>query len=72
MHRSEDRELVDCIDCGATIAAERERAFAVTDDVYLCLDCAVRRGGVYDELHDRWVTPPKVSDLSPQANAVAR
>jgi hypothetical protein len=62
MHRSEARELVDCLDCGAAIAPERERAFAVGDDMYLCFECAVRRGGVYDEREDRWMVPPIVED----------
>ena len=62
MHRSEAHELVECLDCRATIAPERERAFAVSEDVYLCFACAVRRGGVYDEAEDRWVVPPRVED----------
>jgi hypothetical protein len=64
MHRSEARELVECIDCGATIAPDRDRAFAITEDLYLCFDCALRRGGAWDEREDRWMRPPELSGVT--------
>ena len=64
MHRSEARELVDCIECRATIAPERDRAFAITDDVYLCFDCAVKRGGVWNEDQDEWSTAPNLGNIA--------
>ncbi len=63
MHRSENRELADCIDCGATISPGRDRGFAITDSTCLCFTCAIRRGGVYDGRLDRWASPPDVSRL---------
>lgn len=59
---SEAEETVECIDCGATISPEVDRAYAITSEAFLCYDCAVRRGGVYDDLDDRWTTAPDVSD----------
>ncbi len=62
MHRSENRELADCIDCGATISPGRDRGFSLTQSTCLCFECAIRRGGVYDEPHDRWLVRPKIAD----------
>lgn len=54
-----------CVDCGAEIATgSADRSFAVTDDDVLCYECALRRGGSWDELHARWSTPPRIDDLS--------
>jgi len=63
MHRSENRELANCVICGAEIAPGRDRTFEVTSDQFLCFACAVRRGGSWDEQHDRWTTEPQTSDL---------
>ena len=63
MHRTEADLLVDCWACGASIAPEIDRAFAISDDAYLCFECAVRRGGVFDDEEDRWTIPPIVLDL---------
>ncbi|MGZ5967874.1 MAG: phosphoribosyltransferase family protein [Polyangiales bacterium] len=62
MEQDEGEEMVECIDCGATISPRADRAFAVSSDTYLCFDCAVRRGGVYEADQDRWTTAPDVSD----------
>lgn len=63
MDQVEEIEVTDrCADCGAEIS-ETERTYAVSDDSVICFECAVRRGGAYDELHDRWVTEPKTDDL---------
>jgi hypothetical protein len=29
----------------------------------LCMECALRRGGAWDEGRDRWSVPPRVDDL---------
>ncbi len=65
MHRSEAEGLVltRCLACGAEISVARDRAFAVSADEALCFDCAVERGGVYDERLDRWVAPADASNL---------
>lgn len=59
MHRSETAELATCAECGAEIAPARDRAYALARDVFLCFECALRRGGSYDEQTDRWLTPPE-------------
>jgi hypothetical protein len=63
MHRSESAELIDCCDCGAIMSPATERAFGVGEDEFLCLDCAIRRGGVYDEPRERWTVPPNLSGI---------
>jgi hypothetical protein len=63
MHSSESAELSTCIVCGEEVFAERERSYLVTGDDILCYACALARGGVFDELHDRWTRAPKVDNL---------
>lgn len=63
MHRSETRELAACAACGAEISPGRDRAYSFGEEAMLCWACAVRRGGTYDEEHDRWVDPPATRDL---------
>ncbi len=62
MHEQEDQDLSKCLDCGALIAPETDRAYALSDDDFLCFECAVRRGGVYDGEKERWLVAPDVSD----------
>ena len=62
MHSQEWNELTECFDCGATVAPATDRAFAMSDDAFLCFDCAVRRGGVYDLDGELWTVAPDVSD----------
>jgi hypothetical protein len=63
MHRSETRELATCALCGAEIAPASDRSFAAGGDAFLCFQCALERGGRYDELHDRWETAPETAGL---------
>ncbi len=65
MHRSEADalSLTRCISCASEISFARDRAFAITDEDALCYACAIDRGGVYDELHDRWTKPADASGL---------
>jgi hypothetical protein len=63
MHEQESNELAECLDCGETIAPLTDRAFAVSDDVFLCFGCAAKRGGVFDAQLDRWEVPPDIFDL---------
>lgn len=58
----ETEDLVECIDCGAEVPAGAGRTFAVTAETFLCFECAVKRGGVYDEPKDRWTKEPDVAD----------
>jgi hypothetical protein len=64
MHRSETEELIQCLACGAEISIDRDRSFAITQDDGLCFACALKRGGVYDELHDTWTRAPDVTDYA--------
>jgi hypothetical protein len=60
---SED-DLAPCADCGQLIPfGSGVRAYPFGLDQALCWDCAIRRGGGYDELEDRWVRPPHLADL---------
>ncbi len=63
MHRSEANELVYCLNCGAEVSLAVDRTFAVSDDTGICFDCAIKRGGMYDEAHDRWTRPPSMLGL---------
>jgi hypothetical protein len=45
MH-SQEYELTDCCDCGATISRTIDRAFALNETEFLCFGCAVRQGGM--------------------------
>jgi hypothetical protein len=62
MHESETERYELCAACGAEVTtADRVYGFGV--DELLCFECAVKREGVFDEIHDRWTTAPKVHDL---------
>lgn len=63
MHRSESFDLVACVDCGAEISLGADRVYPVTEEAGLCLACAMKRGGVYDEAHDNWKKAPSLSGL---------
>ena len=63
MHRSETRQATQCSDCGAEIRPAVDRIFAFGERGALCFDCALRRGGSYDEAHDHWTTQPDTDDL---------
>ncbi|HET8939409.1 MAG TPA: hypothetical protein VFN67_38450 [Polyangiales bacterium] len=63
MHRSEARDLVACLSCGAEVSLGVDRVFAVTEDAALCFACAVRRGGSYSEAHDHWTKAPNLKGL---------
>jgi hypothetical protein len=59
----EPDELLSCSDCGAAVATDLERLYAFGTDSVLCMECALRRGGAWDEGRDRWTVPPRVDDL---------
>ena len=63
MHRSEDELLGPCVDCGAEIRPELERAFVFGATGILCRACAARRGGVYDGDRDEWTREPDYADF---------
>ncbi len=63
MDREEEGELTTCAECGSEIAPATDEAFAFGETGFLCMECALRRGGVYDADQDRWTVAPDVSDL---------
>jgi hypothetical protein len=63
MHRSETESLVSCADCGAEVGVATARSYGFGERGVLCFDCALRRGGQYDERLDRWCQPPRTDDL---------
>src|SRR5690606_18079469 len=61
---SEEMDTAVCALCREEFQPELERGFTYgPDGEVLCFECAMARGGVYDETHDRWLEPPNVSDL---------
>ncbi len=64
MHRQEQSTQSECFDCGATVTAATDRAFVVSDEVALCFDCSIARGGRYDERRDSWLTSPRLDGIA--------
>lgn len=58
-----DEAVAPCADCGAELQLGRSRECAIANETYLCFACALRRGGSYDEAHDRWTTAPRTDGL---------
>jgi hypothetical protein len=56
----DDREQQSCIECGSAVG---ERVFALTDEIVLCHECALRRGGIYDDAKDKWKIAPRLEDI---------
>jgi hypothetical protein len=52
-----------CVECGAILWPNVDRAFPSGPDTYLCFACAERRGGVYAEEDDRWTVAPNMAGL---------
>jgi hypothetical protein len=65
MHRSEETTLLTCSDCGTEVRPAADRLFSFGERGVLCFDCALRRGGSYDEVHDLWSRDPHLEDLAP-------
>jgi hypothetical protein len=63
MHRSETGELGRCAACDAEVRPALDRAYNITTRVVLCFDCALERGGRFDEARDVWTTLPRADDL---------
>ncbi len=63
MDEGDDVELEICAACGADIA-EETTAYGISDEEWLCLDCAVARGGELDELRERWIVAPDLEGLA--------
>jgi hypothetical protein len=62
MHSSEAEQLEPCAACTDAVSST-DRTFVIGDGAILCFQCALDRGGRYDERHDRWERAPDVVDL---------
>jgi hypothetical protein len=62
MHREEWEEEQPCADCGTTVFRSSDLNYPF-DDQILCWQCAVRRGGKYDAIYERWTLCPELSEL---------
>ncbi len=69
MPNNRDENLMTCEECGGTVSPAGDRVFALGCEAVLCMECTLRRGGVYDETDDRWTVAPKVDDLLERAEA---
>lgn len=56
-------ELVDCALCGSGVTLWRDRSYAFGEHAVLCFECAVCRGGVFDEAARSWQQVPSLSGL---------
>jgi len=63
MHRSEESLLERCMDCGDELRPGQDTAFCFGTTGVLCEECALRRGGSYDRVRERWVVAPSYHDL---------
>lgn len=61
--RSDEGVIAVCAACGTELEPETERGFRIGDSAALCFECAVERGGTYDETQDRWLEPPDLEGL---------
>ena len=60
----EELELCQCAECGADVDVHADRYFVFSDEGVLCFECAISRGGQYDEDNDVWLVPPDVSTFT--------
>jgi hypothetical protein len=49
-----------CSECAVSLWEDDERAFSFAPGEFLCWDCAIAHGGVYDAHRHRWTTPPNL------------
>lgn len=59
----DDDGFETCLGCGAQVSSVVNRLFPVGCDDVICMECALRRGGEYDEERDQWKVAPQVDDL---------
>jgi hypothetical protein len=69
-------ERVDCALCGSEVTLGRDRGYAFAENAVLCFECAVCRGGVFDDAACSWQKVPSLCGLlervSPRAQAPKR
>jgi hypothetical protein len=72
MEPEELDELVECWECGETVSPSEDSVFQFGDRAVLCLKCAIRRGGSYDAIGERWTRFPSTADLPDERQADLR
>lgn len=65
---SDEAAIAICAACGTELEPETERGFRIGERGALCFECAVERGGTYDETEDRWLEPPDLEGLESDAD----
>lgn len=60
-------ELVDCALCGSEVTLGRDRSYAFGENAVLCFECAVCRGGVFDDAARSWRQVPNLCGLRERA-----
>lgn len=63
----DEESLEVCEVCGIEFDPELERGYAAGVEIMLCFECALARGGIYDEALGEWVVKPheRVPDSRP-------
>jgi hypothetical protein len=69
MELEELEELVECWECGETVSPSEDSVFQFGDRAVLCLKCAIRRGGAYDAVDERWIAAPSMAGLPDERRA---
>ncbi|MEW5852050.1 MAG: hypothetical protein AB2A00_24895 [Myxococcota bacterium] len=64
----DDFEQGECEDCRQTVTPPQDPVYRLGEDAFLCLQCATRRGGVYNADEDRWVVEPSLRGIEGLAN----
>jgi hypothetical protein len=64
MDADELSKLCNCAVCHAGVSPQIDHVFELAPDALLCWDCAIRRGGRYDLIADRWVAAPDTSGIA--------
>jgi hypothetical protein len=59
----DDDTIAVCADCGTEVELDIDRGFRVGERAALCFECAVERGGTYDENDERWLEPPDLEGI---------
>lgn len=67
-------QAASCVECGDDVAPANDRVYPVFRACVICMDCARKRGGVYDAVGDRWEQQPRLDDLreGPQSTPKTR
>jgi hypothetical protein len=57
-----------CADCGESLWEDLHRAFVYRPRSYVCWDCGLDRGGVFDSELGQWTSAPDVDDLATRSS----